>query len=116
MMSESSKRHSKFLSLIFILKCLSKASVIRLSKSTQLESLMQKSCSQVWFPGPNSYRGIFLSGQLMCLQLGKSRIGVNWVVFEQLIDRQVDFHLTKIFTLKFLLLSVVSWRCNHQMT
>ena len=27
-MSESSKRHSKFLSLIFILKCLSKASVI----------------------------------------------------------------------------------------
>ena len=29
MMSESSKRHSKFLSLIFILKCLSKASVIR---------------------------------------------------------------------------------------
>ena len=27
--SESSKRHSKFLSLIFILKCLSKASVIR---------------------------------------------------------------------------------------
>ena len=30
MMSESSKRHSKFLSLIFILKCLSKASVIRL--------------------------------------------------------------------------------------
>ena len=28
-MSESSKRHSKFLSLIFILKCLSKASVIR---------------------------------------------------------------------------------------
>ena len=88
----------------------------RLSKSTQLESLMQKSCSQVWFPGPNSYRGIFLSGQLMCLQLGKSRIGVNWAVFEQLIDRQVDFHLTKIFTLKFLKLSVVSWRCNHQMT
>ena len=33
MMSESSKRHSKFLSLIFILKCLSKASVIRISKS-----------------------------------------------------------------------------------
>ena len=30
MMSESSKRHSKFLSLIFILKCLSKASVIRI--------------------------------------------------------------------------------------
>ena len=30
-MSESSKRHSKFLSLIFILKCLSKASVIRIS-------------------------------------------------------------------------------------
>ena len=29
-MSESSKRHSKFLSLIFILKCLSKASVITL--------------------------------------------------------------------------------------
>ena len=29
MMSESSKRHSKFLSLIFILKCLSKASVIK---------------------------------------------------------------------------------------
>ena len=29
-MSESSKRHSKFLSLIFILKCLSKASVIRI--------------------------------------------------------------------------------------
>ena len=28
MMSESSKRHSKFLSLVFILKCLSKASVI----------------------------------------------------------------------------------------
>ena len=28
MMSESAKRHSKFLSLIFILKCLSKASVI----------------------------------------------------------------------------------------
>ena len=28
-MSESSKRHSKFLSLIFILKCLSKASVIK---------------------------------------------------------------------------------------
>ena len=27
-MSESSKRHSKFLSLIFILKCLSKASVV----------------------------------------------------------------------------------------
>ena len=27
-MSESSKRHSKFLTLIFILKCLSKASVI----------------------------------------------------------------------------------------
>ena len=33
MMSESSKRHSKFLSLIFILKCLSKASVIRIFKS-----------------------------------------------------------------------------------
>ena len=30
MMSESSKRHSKFFSLIFILKCLSKASVIRM--------------------------------------------------------------------------------------
>ena len=29
-MSESSKRHSKFLSLIFILKCLSKVSVIRI--------------------------------------------------------------------------------------
>ena len=29
-MSESSKRHSKVLSLIFILKCLSKASVIRI--------------------------------------------------------------------------------------
>ena len=29
MMIESSKRHSKFLSFIFILKCLSKASVIR---------------------------------------------------------------------------------------
>ena len=33
MMSESSKRHSKLLSLIFILKCLSKASVIRISNS-----------------------------------------------------------------------------------
>ena len=31
MMSGSSKRHSKFLLLIFILKCLSKASVIRIS-------------------------------------------------------------------------------------
>ena len=30
MMSESSKRHSKFLSLIFILKYLSKASVIQI--------------------------------------------------------------------------------------
>ena len=79
----------------------------RLSKSTQLESLMQKSCSQVWFPGPNSYKGIFWSGQLMCLQLGKSRVGVNWAVFEQLVDRQVDFHLTKIFGLKFRILSVV---------
>ena len=84
----------------------------RLSKSTQLESLMQKSC----FPGPNSYRGIFWCGQLMCLQLGKSRIGVNGAVFEQLVNRQVDFHLTKIFGLKFRTLSVVSWRCNHQMT
>ena len=34
MMSESSKRHSKFLSLIFILKCLSKASVIKLGMVT----------------------------------------------------------------------------------
>ena len=34
MMSESSKRHSKFLSLIFILKCLSKASVIRISNDS----------------------------------------------------------------------------------
>ena len=32
-MSESSKRHSKFLSLIFILKCLSKASVISNGKA-----------------------------------------------------------------------------------
>ena len=85
-------------------------------KINSLESLVQISCSQVWFPGPNSYRGIFWSGQLMCLQLGKSRIGVNWAVFEQLVDRQVDFDLTKIFALKFLKLSVVSWRCNHQMT
>ena len=30
-MSESSKRHSKFLSLIFILKCLSKASNIKVN-------------------------------------------------------------------------------------
>ena len=30
-MSESSKRHSKFLSLIFILKCLSKASVVKVN-------------------------------------------------------------------------------------
>ena len=52
----------------------------------------------------------------MCLQLGKSRTGVNWAVFEQLVDRQVDFDLTKIFALKFLKLSVVSWPCNHQMT
>ena len=37
MMSESSKRHSKFLSLIFILKCLSKASVITI---TLIKSIM----------------------------------------------------------------------------
>ena len=36
----------------------------------------------------------------MCLQLGKSRIGVNWAVFEQLVDRQVDFDLTKIFRIE----------------
>ena len=39
MMSESSKRHSKFLSLIFILKCLSKASVIN-----QICTLKQGQC------------------------------------------------------------------------
>ena len=32
MMNDSSKRHSQFLSLIFILNCLSKASVIRICK------------------------------------------------------------------------------------
>ena len=36
MMSESSKRHSKFLSLIFILKCLSKASVIKTTISVKI--------------------------------------------------------------------------------
>ena len=47
-MSESSKRHSKFLSLIFILKCLSKASVIKLISSsdtlTKRETVILKIC------------------------------------------------------------------------
>ena len=42
MMSESSKRHSKFLSLIFIRKCLSKASVIRILKRDNQLNLFRR--------------------------------------------------------------------------
>ena len=38
-MSESSKRHSKLLSLIFILKCLSKASVIKILVNSKIFKL-----------------------------------------------------------------------------
>ena len=60
-MSESSKRHSKFLSLIFILKCLSKASVINIILHIEMSivNLCEKAKADTQTPNPRPGRDIY---------------------------------------------------------
>ena len=72
MISESSKRHSKFLSLIFILKCLSKATCFK-----------EQTCG-LWVIGGLSLSMFFVINDFCAKQLLQNRKGQNTISNKEL--------------------------------